>query len=115
MSQYKKHTFKDTSEIKNSYDYIIVGAGYGGQAAARRLAELRPDASIAVFEAITIGNGDSGKNAGFIIDVPHDFGDQGGSSFEENQKYFELNTFIIKWMEDTIKEQGVEDVDWDHC
>ncbi|WFS63118.1 FAD-binding oxidoreductase [Pseudodesulfovibrio thermohalotolerans] len=115
MSSYKHHNFKNLSEVKDAYDYIVVGAGYGGQAAARHLAELHPDASIAVFEAIKIGDNDSGKNAGFIIDVPHDFGDQGASSFEENQKYFELNTFIIKWMEDTIKEKGIEDVDWDHC
>jgi glycine/D-amino acid oxidase-like deaminating enzyme len=115
MSSYKYHNFKKPSEIRDSYDYVIIGAGYGGQAAARRLAELHPDSKIAVFEAIKIGDNDSGKNAGFIIDVPHDFGDQGGSSFEENQKYFELNTFIIKWMEDTLKENGVDDADWDHC
>ncbi|WP_027176435.1 NAD(P)/FAD-dependent oxidoreductase [Desulfovibrio aminophilus] len=115
MSAYKHHQFKRHTEIRDEYDYIVVGAGYGGQAAARHLAELHPDAKIAVFEAILIGNNDSGKNAGFIIDVPHDFGDQGNSSFVENQKYFELNTFIIKWMEDTIKEKGIEDVDWDHC
>ncbi|EGB14463.1 FAD dependent oxidoreductase [Pseudodesulfovibrio mercurii] len=115
MSGYKFHQFKDHSEIRDVYDYIVIGAGYGGQGAARHLAELHPDAKIAVFEAIKIGDNDSGKNAGFIIDVPHDFGDQGASSFEENQKYFQLNTFIIKWMEDTIKEKGIEDVDWDHC
>jgi glycine/D-amino acid oxidase-like deaminating enzyme len=112
---YKHHTFLPGSEIRDAYDYVVVGAGYGGQAAARHLAELHPEARIAVFEAIRIGANDSGKNAGFIIDVPHDFGDQGNSSFAENQKYFELNTFIIKWMEDTIKAKGIEDVDWDHC
>lgn len=115
MSAYKHHTFLPGSEIRDAYDYVVVGAGYGGQAAARHLAELHPEARIAVFEAIRIGDNDSGKNAGFIIDVPHDFGDQGASSFEENKKYFELNTFIIKWMEDTIKAKGIEDVDWDHC
>jgi len=115
MSEYKHRTFNDLSSIQDEYDYIIVGAGYGGQAAARHLAELHPDSKIAVFEAIKIGNNDSGKNAGFIIDVPHDFGDQGGSSFEENQKYFKLNTFIINWLEETIKKNGIEDVDWDHC
>ena len=77
MSEYKHRTFNDLSKIQDEYDYIIVGAGYGGQAAARRLAELHPDSKIVVFEAIKIGNNDSGKNAGFIIDVPHDFGDQG--------------------------------------
>lgn len=115
LSPYKHHAFKDHAEIRDEYDYIVVGAGYGGQGAARHLAELHPDAKIGVFEAIRIGDNDSGKNAGFIIDVPHDFGDQGGSSFEENQKYFELNTFIINWMEQTIKDKGIEEIDWDHC
>ena len=95
MSSFKEHLFKGHEKIGKEYDYVIVGGGYGGYGCASRLAELQPEARIAVFEAIKIGNGDSGKNAGFIIDVPHNFGDQGNSTFEDNEMYYKLNTFII--------------------
>ncbi len=111
MSSFKKHEFNDRKDIAAEYDYIIVGGGYGGYGCASRLAELKPDARIAIFEALRVGESDSGKNAGFIIDVPHDFGDQGGSSFEENHMYYKLNTFIIKRMRDEIEKHNL-DVDW---
>ena len=81
---------------------------------ASHLAELCPDAKIAVFEALKLGNGDSGKNAGFIIDVPHNFGDQGNSTFDDNFMYYKLNTFIISYMRKKIEESGIK-VDWDPC
>ena len=89
MSSFKEHLFKGHEKIGKEYDYVIVGGGYGGYGCASRLAELQPEARIAVFEAIKIGNGDSGKNAGFIIDVPHNFGDpkpRVSSSLRRNPK-----------------------------
>ena len=114
MSSFKEHLFKGHEKIGKEYDYVIVGGGYGGYGCASRLAELQPEARIAVFEAIKIGNGDSGKNAGFIIDVPHNFGDQGNSTFEDNEMYYKLNTFIIGRMRKTIEDSGIK-VDWDPC
>ncbi len=60
-------------------DWLVLGAGYAGLAAARRLAELRPHAHIALVEAGTVGDNASGRNSGFAIDVPHNV----GSSMEE--------------------------------
>ena len=48
-------------------DYAILGAGACGLAVARRLGELRPDDSIAVVEAMRVGYGTSGRNAGFML------------------------------------------------
>ncbi len=48
-------------------DWAIVGAGACGLAAARRLAELRDQDSIAVIDADRIGHGASGRNAGFML------------------------------------------------
>jgi glycine/D-amino acid oxidase-like deaminating enzyme len=45
--------------------YAIVGAGYTGLAAARRLHELDPSADIVVLEGTEIGEGSSGRNSGF--------------------------------------------------
>jgi glycine/D-amino acid oxidase-like deaminating enzyme len=58
-------------------DYVVVGAGYTGLAAARRLAELQPQARIIVIEATEVGEGSSGRNSGFASprDLPSGPGD----------------------------------------
>jgi glycine/D-amino acid oxidase-like deaminating enzyme len=52
-------------------DWVVVGAGVTGLAAARRLAELAPEARIILLEQYRVGYGASGRNSGFIIDTPH--------------------------------------------
>lgn len=46
--------------------YVVVGAGFTGMAAARRLSELNPNASIVLLEASTVGEGSSARNSGFL-------------------------------------------------
>lgn len=55
-------------------DWLIIGAGYAGLAAARRLAHNRPNERIVVLEAGEAGENASGRNSGFAIDVPHNVG-----------------------------------------
>ena len=52
-------------------DVAIIGAGFTGLAAARRWATLRPQARVAVLDAQRVGAGASGRNSGFIVDLPH--------------------------------------------
>lgn len=52
-------------------DWLVVGAGYTELAAARRLAENRPDEHIVVLEAGVCGENALGRNSGFASDVPH--------------------------------------------
>jgi glycine/D-amino acid oxidase-like deaminating enzyme len=52
-------------------DWVVVGAGVTGLAAARRLAELAPEARIILLDSYRVGYGASGRNSGFIIDTPH--------------------------------------------
>ena len=52
-------------------DWLIVGAGFAGLSAARRLLELRPGDRIVLLEASEVGKGPAGRNSGFMIDVPH--------------------------------------------
>lgn len=63
-------------------DYVVIGAGFAGLAAARRLAELQPQAHIVIIEAQQLGEGASGRNSGFAIDLPHNV----GSSLEQLAK-----------------------------
>ncbi len=52
-------------------DWLVIGAGYAGLAAARRLAENCPEQKIAIVDAGVCGENASGRNSGFVIDVPH--------------------------------------------
>ncbi|AYG62580.1 NAD(P)/FAD-dependent oxidoreductase [Rhizobium jaguaris] len=60
-----------TLEGNVTADWLIIGAGFAGLSAARRLLQLRPDDKIVVLEASEVGKGTSGRNSGFMIDVPH--------------------------------------------
>lgn len=52
-------------------DWVVLGAGITGLSAARRLAELLPDARILLVEAQRVGFGASGRNSGFLTDLGH--------------------------------------------
>jgi glycine/D-amino acid oxidase-like deaminating enzyme len=49
----------------------VIGAGFTGLAVARQLAVHRPDWRIVVLEAQRVGEGASGRNSGFVVDLPH--------------------------------------------
>jgi glycine/D-amino acid oxidase-like deaminating enzyme len=91
-------------------DWVVVGAGFAGLAAARRLAENRPHDRIVLVEAEAAGEGASGRNSGFAIDVPHNV----GSSLEElesSQRYIRLSRAAIDHLESMIATHGI-DCDW---
>ena len=52
-------------------DFAIVGAGIAGVSVAYALASKYPNSKIALIEALKIGQGVSSRNAGFVLDLPH--------------------------------------------
>jgi glycine/D-amino acid oxidase-like deaminating enzyme len=52
-------------------DWVVLGAGITGLAAAQRLAEHLPDARILLVEAQRVGFGASGRNSGFLTELGH--------------------------------------------
>ncbi len=91
-------------------DWVIVGAGFTGVAAARRLAELAPDSRIVLIEAQRAGLGASGRNAGFIIDVPHN-ADASAEQVEANRRVLRLNRFAIEWLQELVEKHQIR-CDW---
>ena len=66
---------------KITADWLVIGAGFAGLAAAHRLSKLAPGDRIVVLDAVRIGDGPAGRNSGFMIDLPHDLtsADYGGA------------------------------------
>jgi len=62
-------------------DWVVIGGGFAGLAAARRLSQLCPTDRIVLLEAKRIAEGPAGRNSGFMIDLPHDLSsaDYGGA------------------------------------
>jgi glycine/D-amino acid oxidase-like deaminating enzyme len=72
--------------------FAIVGAGFTGLAAARRLAELDPAAGIVLLEGSTVGEGSSARNSGFAN--PRD--SKIGLSLTEMDRAEKLNGFAAE-------------------
>jgi glycine/D-amino acid oxidase-like deaminating enzyme len=54
---------------KIEVDVAIVGAGFTGISAAKRWRELQPDATIALLDSSEIGEGNPGRNSGFLLEI----------------------------------------------
>ena len=93
-----------------SADWIVLGAGYAGLAAARQLALLNPEMSIALIDAGEIGENASGRNSGFAIDLPHNV----GSSLNEldgSHRFMRLARAAIAHLDEAVETHGI-DCDW---
>jgi len=86
-------------------DWVVVGAGVTGLAAARRLAELAPEARIVLLDGHRVGYGASGRNAGFIIDTPH-LTEQ--FDVESNRRISRLVIAGLADLEHQVRSHGIE-------
>ena len=50
-------------------EWLIVGAGYTGLSAARKLGQLYPDKKIILVDAQLAGEGASSRNSGYLVDT----------------------------------------------
>jgi len=91
-------------------DYCVVGAGFAGLAAARRLHQLEPDASIVILEAAQVGSGPAGRNSGFMIDLPHVLSSTSYAGLaESDQRDIKLNRHAIEFVRSAVDEYQISD------
>ena len=64
-------------------DWVVVGGGWFGINAARRIAELRRQDSVVLIDAVEIGNNAAGRCAGYAIDLAHN---PRNANFAEDEK-----------------------------
>ena len=92
-------------EGRQAADWVVIGAGVTGLAAARRLAELAPAARIVLLDQYRVGYGASGRNAGFIIDTPHL---TEGFDTDANRRVSRLVIAGLAELEGHVRRHGIE-------
>ena len=89
-------------------DYLIIGGGFAGLSAARRLKQIDKDAKIALLEACEIGEGPAGRNSGFMIDLPHNLAsDDYLGSLEKDREQTLINRSAIGFAKSASEEYGM--------
>ncbi|APG84673.1 NAD(P)/FAD-dependent oxidoreductase [Sinorhizobium americanum] len=92
-------------------DVVVIGAGFAGLSAARRISEIDPSIRVALLEAGVVGEGAAGRNSGFIIDLPHEVSsdDYGGDSMSNSKEAIFIGRRAIGLASAIAAEQG-----WSH-
>jgi glycine/D-amino acid oxidase-like deaminating enzyme len=95
-------------EERRTADWVVIGAGFAGLAAARRLKQLRDGDRIVVLEASRVGQGPAGRNTGFMIDVPHDLASEDyGGQVQRDRKQTEMNRQAIAFAAEAARAYGM--------
>lgn len=89
-------------------DIAIVGGGFAGLAAARRLRELDPGAKVAVLEASRLAEGASGRNSGFMIDLPHELTSDDYAGHGDDRGMIALNRRAIAFAKGAVEEYDID-------
>lgn len=101
---------------KVTADWLVIGGGFAGLAAARRLAQLHPEARIVVLEASRIAQGPAGRNTGFMIDLPHHLTSDGyGGQIEQDRREAAANRAGIRFAAEMAEEFGLSREAFNPC
>lgn len=90
-------------------DIAIVGAGFAGLSAARRLRQIAPQAKLVIVDAGQVAEGGAGRNSGFMIDLPHEITSHNyaGSGEGRDKVLTRLNRHAIDWAAEAVLDYGI--------
>ena len=95
-------------------EWLIVGAGYTGLSAARKLGQLYPNQKILLVDAQLAGEGASSRNSGYLVDTTLNDGFTSNKELDNYKKKADIYKLGIDVIKKFIKEYQV-DCDWNEC
>ena len=96
-----------TLETDHTADVVIIGAGFAGLSAARRLRQLDKSLRVTVVDALRIGEGSAGRNSGFMIDLPHDLASEDYAGAGDDRVVTALNRQAIAFARAAVEDYGI--------
>ena len=97
-------------------DWLVIGAGFAGLSAARRLSRLCPTDRIVVLDAKRVAEGPAGRNSGFMIDLPHDLTSSDYAGGLEHDKAITAdNRYAIDFAGEMAVEFGFDEDVFSRC
>ena len=95
-------------------EWLIIGAGYTGLSAARKLGHLYPNQKILLVDAQLAGEGASSRNSGYLVDTTLNDGFTSNKELENYKKKSDIYKLGIEAVKRFIKGYQV-DCDWNEC
>ncbi len=95
-------------------DWLIIGAGYTGLSAARKLGQLYPNQKIILVDAQLAGEGASSRNSGYLVDATLNDGFTSNKELENYKKKTDIYDLGINVVKKFIDQHQV-DCDWNEC
>ena len=95
-------------------EWLIIGAGYTGLSAARKLGQLYPNQKVLLVDAQLAGEGASSRNSGYLVDTTLNDGFTSNKELENYKKKADIYKIGIEAVKKFIKEYQV-DCDWNEC
>jgi len=95
-------------------EWVIIGAGYTGLSAARKLAKIYPNKMITLVDAQLAGEGASSRNSGYLVDTTLNDGFASNKDLENYKKKIDIYKLGIEAVKNFIQEYQV-DCDFNEC
>ena len=98
-------------EKNESCEWLVIGAGYTGLSAARKLAQLHSKQKIILIDAQLAGEGASSRNSGYLVDTTLNDGFTSNKELENYKKKADIYKLGIEAVKRFVREHQV-DCDW---
>ena len=86
-------------------EWLVIGAGFAGLSAARRILQSDPSADICILEAQSLAWGACGRNSGFMIDLPHELQSEDyAAGREKSRREIAQNRRAIEFASETAEQ-----------
>lgn len=89
-------------------DVAVIGAGFAGLAAAQRLRQIDPGLRIVILDAGRLAEASSGRNSGFMIDLPHELTSDDYAGHGDDREVIDLNRQAIAFAARAVEEFDIK-------